>query len=181
MSEEQLISEIKANPERFCEIYDKHYKRIFNYCFKRTKDFDISKDIVSETFLKAFLNINRFVWKGISIQSWLYRIAINEINLHFRSKKYRPTILSEIGSFHVITSKHSDLLMEREVAEQEMERHEEFIRVQKEIAKLPVKYQEMITLKYFEKLKIKEISRILNKPEGTIKSLLSRGINLLKQ
>ncbi|MCG2462941.1 RNA polymerase sigma factor [Flavobacteriaceae bacterium F89] len=181
MSEEQLINEIKANPDRFSQVYDEHYQRIFNYCFKRTKDFDASKDIVSETFLKAFLYIDGFVWKGISLQSWLYRIATNEINLHFRSKKYRPRLLNEIGSSQIVVLNHSDLLSEREVAKQEMERHKEFIRVQKEVAKLPVKYQDVITLKYFEKLKIKEISGILNKPEGTIKSLLSRGINQLKQ
>lgn len=181
MSEKQLISEIKANPDRFNLVYDEHYHRIFNYCFKRTKDFDASKDIVSETFLKAFLNINKFVWKGVTIQSWLYRIATNEINLHFRSKKYRPRLLNEIGSSQITSSKHPDLLMEKEVAEQEMEKHEEFVKVQKEIAKLPAKYQEVIALKYFESLKIKEISDILNKPEGTIKSLLSRGIKLLQQ
>lgn len=181
MSEEQLINEIKANPDRFSLVYDEHYQRIFNYCFKRTKDFDASRDIVSETFLKAYLNFDRFVWKGVPIQSWLYRIATNEINLHFRSKKYRPSLLNEIDSSKGIKSNDPELLMEREAAEQEMERHEKFIKVQKEISKLPVKYQEVIALKYFEKLKIKEISKILKKPEGTIKSLLSRGVNLLKQ
>jgi RNA polymerase sigma-70 factor (ECF subfamily) len=181
LSEERLINEIKANPDLFSLVYDEHYHIIFNYCFKRTKDFDASQDIVSETFIKAFLNIKRFVWKGVSIRSWLYRIATNEINLYFRSKKYRPTLLNEIGISQITTLKHPDLLMEKEVAEQEMERHEEFIKVQREVVKLPVKYQEVITLKYFEKLKIKEISDILNKPEGTIKSLLSRGIKLLQQ
>ena len=181
LSEQQLISEIKADPDQFSLVYDTHYQRIFNYCFKRTKDFDASKDIVSETFLKAFLNIDKFEWKGVSLQSWLYRIATNEINLHFRSKKYRPRLLNEIGHSQIMVSNQSDLLSERELAEEEMERHEEFLRVQKVVAELPIKYQEVITLKYFEKLKIKQISSILNKPEGTIKSLLSRGINLLKQ
>lgn len=181
LNEEQLIKEIKENPARFQLVYDKYYQKIFNYSYKRTKDFNASRDIVSETFLKAFLNIERFIWKGISLQSWLYRIATNEINLHFRSKKYRPALLNEIGATQIMASLQSDLLKEREIAEQEMERHKDFIKVQKAINKLPIKYQEVITLKYFEKLKIKEISSALNKPEGSIKSLLSRGINLLKQ
>lgn len=181
MKEEQLITEIKENPGQFRLVYDEHYQKIFNYCFKRTKDFDASKDIASETFLKAFININKFRWKGVSLQSWLYRIATNEINLHYRSKKYRPTLLTEIGNSQPVISKQSDLLKEKEDAEHEMERHKEFNKVQEEITKLPIKYQEVITLKYFEQLKIKEISNILDKPEGTIKSLLSRGLNLLKQ
>ncbi|SMO51047.1 RNA polymerase sigma factor, sigma-70 family [Saccharicrinis carchari] len=125
--------------------------------------------------------LNKFVWKGVPIQNWLYRIATNEIKLHFRSKKYRPTLLNEIDGSKVKASKLTALLLEKEAAEHEMEKHETFIRVQYEVVKLPVKYQEVIALKYFEKLKIKEISSILNKPEGTIKSLLSRGLKLLKQ
>lgn len=181
MSEEQLINDIKNNPDLFGSVYDEHYNTIFNYCYKRTKDFNASKDITSETFLKALLNIKKFKWKGVSLLSWLYRIATNEINLHYRSKKYRPSLLNEIDSSCTIMSRKEDLLKEKETAEQELEKHEEFIKVQKAVGKLPIKYQEVITLKYFEKLKIKEISCILNKPEGTIKSLLSRGIHLLKQ
>lgn len=181
MSEEQLINDIKNNPDLFGLVYDEHYNKIFNYCYKRTKDFNASKDITSETFLKALLNIKKFKWKGVSLLSWLYRIATNEINLHYRSKKYRPSLLNEIDGSCTIMSRNEDLLKEKETAEQELEKHEEFIKVQKSVGKLAIKYQEVITLKYFEKLKIKEISSILNKPEGTIKSLLSRGIYFLKQ
>jgi RNA polymerase sigma-70 factor (ECF subfamily) len=181
LSEEQLINEIKNNPDLFGSVYDEHYHTIFNYCYKRTKDFNVSKDITSETFLKAFLNIKKFKWKGVSLLSWLYRIATNEINLHYRSKKYRPSLLNEIDSSYATMSREEDLPKEEDTTEQELEKHEEFIKMQKVVGKLPLKYQEVITLKYFEKLKIKEIRSILNKPEGTIKSLLSRGIYLLKQ
>ncbi len=68
-----------------------------------------------------------------------------------------------------------------ETAELELERYAQFIKVQKAVGNLPIKYQEVISLKYFEKLKIKEIAVIINKPEGTVKSLLSRGIGLLRQ
>ena len=69
MSEEQLINKIKNNPDLFGSVYDEHYHTIFNYCYKRTKDFNASKDITSETFLKAFLNIKKFKWKSISLLS----------------------------------------------------------------------------------------------------------------
>ena len=50
---------------------------------------------------------------------------------------------------------------------------------QKEITKLPRKYQEVIVLRYFEKKQIKEVSEILGKKEGTVKSLLHRGLKEL--
>lgn len=181
MSEEQLIKEIKNNPDGFEKIYNRYYQTIFNYCFRRTRNFDTSKDITSETFLKAFLNIHRFKWKGISILSWLYRIATNEINLYYRSKKYTPKLMNESYGEKYSFNTLENLEEERLNAELQIEKHKQFIKVQKAVKELPIKHQEIISLKYFEKLKIKEISSVLNKKEGTIKSLLSRGITQLKQ
>lgn len=178
MNDKDLIEAIKKDPKQFGAIYDAHYSTIFNYCFKRTQDFNTSKDIVSETFLKAFLNIGRFKWKGISIKSWLYKIATNEVNLHYRSKTYHPRLLNDIGAKLSATTKSME--DEKIMAEKELEKHEQFLKVQKVLYQLPVKYQDVISLKYFEKLKIKEISAILGKPEGTVKSILSRGLNMLK-
>ena len=85
----------------------------------------------------------------VSLQSWLFKIATNEINLHYRSKKYQPKLLTEIGGSQPRTSNQPDLLKEQEAAELEMKRHKEFNKVQEKIAKLPIKYQEVIALKYF--------------------------------
>ena len=181
MSEEQLIKEVKNNPERFEIIYLQHYKTIFNYCYRRTRNFDTAKDITSEIFLKAYLNIHKFKWKDIPILSWLYRIATNEINLFYRSQKYSPTFISEINSNYSITVSLEDLVEEKSNAEAKLHKDKQFVQVQDAIKELPLKYQEVISLKYFEQLKIKEIGTILNKKEGTIKSLLSRGISKLKE
>lgn len=181
MSEEQLIKELKNNPDRFEKIYNQNYQTIFNYCFRRTWDFDRSKDITSEIFLKAFLNIHKFKWIGIPVLSWLYRIATNEINLYYRSQKYTPKLMTESYGKEYPVSSLKNLEEEKSNAELELERHKQFKKVQKAVKELPLKYQEVISLKYFERLKIKEISTVLNKKEGTIKSLLSRGIAQLKQ
>ncbi|HED06763.1 MAG TPA: RNA polymerase sigma factor [Ignavibacteria bacterium] len=181
MNEEQLIKEIKNNHVLFEKIYNKHYTTIFNYCYRRTGDFDASKDITSETFLKAYLNIHKFIWKGIPIISWLYRITTNEINLYYRSKKYKPKLLNKIYSENFISTNIEKLEEEKLNAELEMEKHEQFLKVQSMLKKIPLKYREVIILKYYERLKIKEISIILNKKEGTVKSLLSRGISMLRK
>ena len=57
----------------------------------------------------------------------------------------------------------------------------EFKRINDLIKKLDIKYQDVISLKYFEHKSIKEIALILNKKEGTVKSLLSRGIDKLEK
>ncbi len=181
MSEEQLIKEIQSDPHRFEELYNLHFDAIFNYCYRRTSDFDASKDLASETFLKAYVNIGRFRWRGIPVLSWLYRIATNEINLFYRSRKYKPALLNNTYGEHSIYPDLEHLAEEKESAQVELEKHEQFVRIQKTLKTLPIKYQEVISLKYFEQLKIKEICLILNKKEGTVKSLLSRGISQLKK
>jgi len=183
LSEEQLILRIKEDPKHFGIVYDQYYAAIFNYVYKRTGNFDVSRDITSETFLKAFLNIGKFSWRGISLLHWLYRISTNEINLHYRSGKYRPVLLSEMDQEDLYSSfdQSPDLLDEKTRAEREFEKYEQFVKVQQALARIPLKYQTVISLKYFEKLKIREIGEVLKKPEGTIKSLLSRGISLLKR
>ena len=182
VNEEQLLIRIKKNPKEFGVLFDLYYKRILGYALRRTLSYDLSKDITAETFLKAFLKIKGFRWKGISISSWLYKIATNEINYYYRKQKYSPASLDELldnNEFDLINKE--GLEEERDKIEQELKSHYDFIVVQKKLEKLPPKYQEVIALKYFEEKSIKEISEILEKKEGTIKSLISRGLQKLRE
>ncbi|MFN0275923.1 MAG: RNA polymerase sigma factor [Chitinophagales bacterium] len=178
--ERQLIQKIKTDPQCFGIVFDHYYKPIFNYIFRRITDYDISRDIASETFLKAFLNINSFTWKGISISSWLYRIATNEINYYFRKKKYTSSLENLLTNTDFDFFDSGKYLNERQLLEKELELHNEFLKVRKCVAELDIKYQEVIALRYFEKKSIKEVAAILDKKEGTVKSLLSRGTEMLK-
>ncbi len=180
--EEQLIiKEAKTNNESFVKLYDYYYPKILGYCFRRTLDLNLSKDITSETFLKAFTGIGKYEWRGIPFSSWLFRIASNEMNMLDRKKKYNPdslSLLKESGVFEIADI--ASLNEEKNELERQLQQSKDFINVQQKLLLLPIKYQEVISLKYFEEKSIKEIVVILEKKEGTIKSLLSRGIEKLK-
>jgi RNA polymerase sigma-70 factor (ECF subfamily) len=182
LNEEKLLKEIENNPQKFGEIYEAFYKKIFGYVFRRTLNYDTAKDITAETFLKAYTGIGNFKWRNISILYWLYRIATNELNKYFNSQKYMPESLNRIyEEYGVNITDYSIAETERMMLEEELEMHQQFIKVNDFIKKLDIKYQEVISLKYFEQKSIKEIAIILNKKEGTVKSLLSRGIDKLKE
>jgi RNA polymerase sigma factor (sigma-70 family) len=182
LSEEQeLIQEAQKNNESFVKLYDMYYSRIFGYIFRRTLDLEKSKDICSETFLKALVNIKRFRWKNIPFSAWLYRIATNEMNMADRLSRYRPASLEKFMQnppFDIIDP--NTLETEKLMLEKQMKQNEDFIAIQQKLLLLPSKYQEVIALRYFEEKSIKEIADILDKKEGTVKSLLSRGIDKLK-
>ncbi len=76
----------------------------------------------------------------------------------------------------------NDYLQEDRIEyEKELQKHDQFLIVVKELKTLPIKYQEVISLKYFEGKENKEIAEILLIKEGTLKSLLSRGLEKLRE
>jgi len=179
--EKELIQQCRASPAAFGQVFDIWYKPVFGYILRRTADYDLSKDIAAETFLKAFLKINSFQWRGISLSAWLYRIATNELNQYYRSSKYKPQSLQQLlENPQMEKLLHQQYGDEREMMEKEMKGFNDFNLIRTNLLKLDIKYQEVIALRYFEQKTNTEISAILDKNEGTIKSLLSRGLEKLR-
>jgi RNA polymerase sigma-70 factor (ECF subfamily) len=179
--EEYLIELIKIDSSEFKVLFDLHYPVILNYVYRRLADYELSRDIASEVFLKAFIHIRSFKYKGVSVLYWLYRIANNEIQQYYRKKRYLPLNFSEAinTNYQNVITRQSDEYQKMQ-REEEWKQHEDFILVQKKLRLLPLKCQEVIALKYFEQKTIKEIALIKNQKEGTIKSLLSRSISKLR-
>ena len=180
MDETELLENIRGNPENFSVLFKLYYKPIFGYIIRRTGSFDDTADIAADTFLKAFRHIHNFRYSGISVKVWLYRIATNEINLFFRNKQKHNSIFKRIINEDKDIFDHY-LADDRKEIEAEFQKHDQFLLVQKELKALPLKYQEVIALKYFEGKENKEIVEILNIKEGTLKSLLSRGLEKLRK
>ncbi|MCX6002364.1 MAG: sigma-70 family RNA polymerase sigma factor [Chloroflexi bacterium] len=177
-AEEELVKRAQHNPEAFGDLYEMYYQRIFNFALKRTANIQLALDITSITFLKALNQIRKFRWRDVPFGAWLYRIAGNEVNDHYRRQGgKRIASIEEIAEL-ADTGDYAD---EINHAEEELSRHEEFLLLHKKLAELPEMYQEVITLKFFEKKKIREMVKILGKKEGTIKSLLHRGVEKLRE
>lgn len=178
--EKELIKLAQKDPEVFAKVYGHFYPKIFGYVLKRTANIEIAQDITSETFFKALNKLWQFRWRNISFSSWLYKIATNEINQYFRKNKYKSAsldALQEQGFEPVALHNPESELLE---AQEELKRHQDFIVCQKKISQLDIKYREVITLRFFEQKKINEISEVLGKSDGTIKSLLHRGLEKLR-
>jgi len=179
--EKKLIEKAQKDPKAFAELYEKYYSQIFGYILKRTENLEAAQDITAETFFKALKGLPRFRFRNISISSWFYRIANNEIANYYRKNTYfvsLQTFCEENGLEPITLHNPNEEFME---AREELEKYEEFSEIQGKIAKLPIKYQEVITLRFFEKKEIREIAEILGKKEGTVKSLLHRGLEKLRK
>ena len=175
--EKELVEKARRNPEAFGALYDQYYSPIFNYVLRRVANIEIAQDITSEVFFRALKNLGKFRWQNISVSFWLYRIATNQITDHFRKNNHKTISLEEVKEL----TANFDLPSDFPQAEEELIRHEDFLLLHQNIAKLSIKYQEVIVLRFFEDKQIKDIARILGKREGTVKALLHRGLEKLRK
>ena len=180
--ERELVRQAQKSPDAFTRLYDHYYPKIFGYVLRRSANIEAAQDITSETFLKALGKLWQFRWRSVSFSSWLYKIATNETNQYFRKAEYKKSVsLEELQEQGFELLSPHDPESELIEAQEELKQHQDFLEIQAKIVQLPAKYQEVITLRFFEKKQIKEIAEILGKREGTIKSLLHRAVEKLRE
>ena len=183
LSDRELLSRSGSDPEAFGVLFERHFDKIFGYIFRRVGSWDAARDLTSEVFLKALRTRWRFRWTGAPVSAWLYAIATNEIRMYLRSGRRAPVSLDALISEAGIRTSDALVSAAREQqaeAELRLEQSQEFERTRIAMLKLPIKYQEVIALRFFEERSIAEIAVVLGKREGTVKSLLSRGLSLLR-
>jgi RNA polymerase sigma-70 factor (ECF subfamily) len=179
--EKAILEDSRSNPAVFGLIFDKYYGKLFGYTLKRVGRVEIAEDIVSEVFFKAVKSVSKFRWQNISVSSWLYKITMNEIKMWFRKKSnfhWSLEVLQEEVGFEPVGE--VDLEEEATKLQEQLESEELFKNVCEVVQQLPLKYQEVISLRFFEEKTTVEIAEILGKREGTVRSLLSRGIGKLR-
>lgn len=176
--EMKLVEEAKQSPEGFGRLYDAYFQMIFNYILKRTGDFDLAQDFCSETFIKVLHNLPKFKFKGAPFSSWLYRIATNEINQHFRKNKLLYFDFLQPSEEPVAESTPDE---EVKSWEDERQKNVEFTLMLEYVKKLNVVDQSIISLRYFENLKFSEIGVVLDLNEGTVKVRMNRALTKLQR
>jgi RNA polymerase sigma-70 factor (ECF subfamily) len=182
-TEKKFVEEARHNPGAFSKLFEEYYPKILKYTLYRTGNMETARDITSETFFKALKNLWKFRWIGASFSSWLYRIAGNNVIDYFRSRKFAPVSLEAELEKNKMPELSSRADLEKEIfeAQEQLDNNRNYTLIKKALLELPVKYQEALVLRFMEGHKIGEISEILGKKAGTVKSLISRGIFMLKQ
>jgi RNA polymerase sigma-70 factor (ECF subfamily) len=153
-----------APNERMTLLFNQYADSLLRLCFLYLKDRQLAEDAVQETFMSAYKSLDSFKFLS-SEKTWLTRIAINVCKNIMRSKSYREPVL-ELNELIPAASGSSQ---------------ETRITVSGEIAKLPVKYREVILLYYYSELKTSEIAKLLKIPRTTVDYRLRQAKALLKK
>lgn len=146
--------------QRFEHYYQCYFDDLFRYVLTIVKNEEDTKDILQNTFLKLYEH-NQSFESDQHVKSWLLKVANNSSkNLFKHWYKNKRIEVDDFNSFK------SAPISERKHLQQ--------------VFDLPLKYRQVIYLFYYEDLTIQSISELLNRPESTIKTHLSRGRELLK-
>jgi len=181
INEKELIKKTQAGDfNAFGEIYDYYFTKLLNYAHRRTLNYEASEDIVSNTFMKALNNINKFQIREFGISPWLYKIANNEMNAYY-NKQNKYAFIPEEAMLEYFSDDQELQTNEIKEAELELMRTTQFSELQKYIAELKPNYQEIVHLRFFEDKSYEELEQILDMKQVTIRSQLSRAIGMLRE
>jgi RNA polymerase sigma-70 factor (ECF subfamily) len=168
LTDEEIIEKVRtSNQDLYSVIIDRYQKKLVRYVNNLIKNEDKAIDVVQESFIKAFVNLNSFnIEKKFS--SWIYRIAHNQaINL---AKKYqKETPLLEDWDFE------SD-----DDVEKDFEEKETMDKVEYCLRNIPLLYSEPLSLFYLDEKSYEEISDILRIPMGTVATRINRAKKIMK-
>ena len=168
--------------EKKGKIFEKeflpHIDSMYNFAYRITFDEDDAKDLVQETYLKAFRFIDSFQ-EGTNAKAWLFRILKNSFINDFRKKSKEPAKVDyqEVESFY-----NSDEVDETITSDLRVEAVQEMIgdEVSNALNALAIDFRTVIILCDLEGFTYEEMAKILDIPIGTVRSRLHRARNLLK-
>lgn len=175
LSDKELVNVVLSNKEAFSAIIYRYEGALSRY-IKRlgVKDNRDVEDLLQNSFVKIYKYLKSFD-NSFSFSSWIYRIVHNETYDFFRTKKRRPEITVDEDSQNIFLDLESnddfekdfDTALDTTILSQALER-------------LDKKYRDVLFLRYSEDKDYRQISDILQIPEGSVATLIHRGKKALK-
>jgi RNA polymerase sigma-70 factor, ECF subfamily len=154
--------------ERFEDAYNTHASTIYKFLFWRTKDVQLSEDLTSSTFQKAWTARRSFT--GGSQLAWLYRIARNTLYDYWR--KHKDLSLENESKLEASESMSTAELLDQQL---------EIEKLKDALKKLPADMQTIIQLRFTEGLPSKQVAKRLGIADGNVRIMQYRALKKLRE
>jgi RNA polymerase sigma-70 factor (ECF subfamily) len=174
----QSYTEIERN-EIFNSEFLPHIHSMYNFGYRLTLDQDDAKDLVQDTYLKAYRFIESFQ-RGTNAKAWLFRILKNSFINDYRKKSKEP---AKVDYQEVETYYNSEDVDRQITPDLRVESLKDMIgdEISNALNGLDVDFRTVIILCDLEGFKYEEMAKILDIPIGTVRSRLHRARQLLKE
>ncbi len=168
-NDEELVALALKNQDFFACLVERYEPKLMRYVRRiSAATQEDAEDLLQEIFVKVYRNLNDFD-PDLKFSSWIYRIAHNQVISYWRKTKVRPQVLKFEADEDFLKFIATDEDLARDT-----ERKFSGEEVRKMIENLDEKYKEVLVLKFLEGKDYKEISDILEKPLGTVATLINR-------
>src|SRR3989344_5805565 len=156
--------------EQFSQIYDQYIEKIYRFVYLKVNSQEVAEDITSHVFMKGWESYqNNQEIKNFS--AFLYQIARNNVIDHYRQKG-RAKIVSPDFMPQIVDPRTN--LHEKAILNADIEL------VKTALQNIKKDYQDVIIWHYLEDMPTVQISQILDKPEGTVRVMIHRGLEALR-
>jgi len=174
LNEEQtlqdLIERVQSGDRKALEELAKlWHPNVYRYALRFTGKVEMAKEVSQLTFVSITKNIMG-LRESSSFIPWVFRIAANECRNLLRKQKFHEPL--EVIYSHRTSERNALEILERQEAIE---------RVKKALLTIPEEQREVIILKEYEGLKFREIAKILDTSENTVKSRMYYGLSALKK
>jgi RNA polymerase sigma-70 factor, ECF subfamily len=173
LSECELVERaIAGDGDAFGELYRQHLNAIYRYVYYRVGEVKDAEDLTEQTFLKAWHALPGYRDCGHPFASWLYRIAQNLILDYHRKNKTDAAIARDLElDWQTVQANLLKQIIDAEEAGALAEA----------ISRLTEDQQQVVLLRFVERLSHAEIARILDKSEGACRMLQNRALVTLAE
>jgi RNA polymerase sigma-70 factor (ECF subfamily) len=157
----------------FSDLYNEYFPKVFAYVYGRVQDKEVSLDIVSDVFEKAFIK-KKSLRSPESFGSWLFTIARNEVSSHWRKEKPAAKAAQEAAF-------ENELHHQPRGPEETILHRERLDALSLLVRALPRREQEIIALKFDAELTNREIAQVLNTSEVNVRVTIFRALRKLRE
>ena len=169
----KLLTQLQSNNSKelaFKTLVKRYKERLYWHIRKIVISHDDTDDVLQNTFIKIIRNIDKF--KGDSkLYTWMYRIATNESITFLNSKAKRNQVSNETLKENALQNLLADVYFDGDEIQ---------LKLQKAIAQLPRIQQLVFNMRYFDDIKYKDMSAILETSEGALKASYHIAVKKIK-
>ena len=172
--EEEIIKQLRDpahQREAFAQVVNFYGEKLYWQIRKMVLDHDDANDLLQNTFLKAWMNIDYFRGEA-KLSTWLYKIAINECITFLNRQRAQNNVSIDDTDVFLLERLKGDEYFDGDAAQ---------MKLQEAILTLPEKQRAVFNMKYFDDMKYEDMSEIFGTSVGALKASYHHAVKKVEE
>lgn len=169
---------LQGDRKAFEELMRKYERRIYGFVVRMVRNEETAVDLTQDFFIKIYTVLDKYNFE-YKFSTWAYRICYNLVIDHIRKHQ------AQVDSLDDDSVSQRDMMASDNVSREDgfraLSRAETRDYVWRVVDQIPLKFRELILLRYIQDLKYEEIAEIMSLPVGTVKNRIFKAKEILKQ